>query len=117
MAVSHGVEAVRGYCVLPLRTLKNEVLSGITVALALVPEAVAFSFVADVHPLVGLHAAWIMGLVSSLIGGCPAMISGATGAVAVVAGAPADSVPARDMPGLRGFLAGRPRTSPAIFSP
>jgi SulP family sulfate permease len=54
------------------------------VALALVPEAVAFAFVAGVHPLVGLYAAFIVGLVTALIGGRPGMISGATGALAVV---------------------------------
>ncbi len=61
-----------------------EILSGLTVALALVPEAVAFAFVAGVHPLVGLYAAFIVGLITALIGGRPGMISGATGALAVV---------------------------------
>ncbi len=64
--------------------IKTEILSGLTVALALVPEAVAFSFVAGVHPLVGLYAAFIVGLITALIGGRPGMISGATGALAVV---------------------------------
>ncbi|MGR3290601.1 MAG: SulP family inorganic anion transporter [Paracoccaceae bacterium] len=64
--------------------LKTEVLSGLTVSLALIPEAVAFSFVAGVHPLVGLYAAFIVGLITALIGGRPGMISGATGALAVV---------------------------------
>lgn len=64
--------------------VKNEVLSGLTVALALVPEAIAFAFVAGVEPLVGLYAAFIMGFVTSLLGGRPGMISGATGAIAVV---------------------------------
>ena len=64
--------------------VKTELLSGLTVALALVPEAVAFSFVAGVHPLVGLYAAFIVGLITACIGGRPAMISGATGALAVV---------------------------------
>ena len=64
--------------------IKTEVLSGLTVALALVPEAVAFSFVAGVHPLVGLYAAFIVGLITALIGGRAGMISGATGALAVV---------------------------------
>ncbi|MBE7637833.1 STAS domain-containing protein [Sneathiella sp. P13V-1] len=59
-------------------------LSGLTVALALVPEAVAFAFVAGVHPLVGLYAAFLVGLITALIGGRPGMISGATGALAVV---------------------------------
>lgn len=63
---------------------KNDILSGITVALALVPEAVAFAFVAGVDPLVGLYAAFMVGLVTSLFGGRPGMISGATGALAVV---------------------------------
>ncbi len=64
--------------------LRIELLSGLTVALALVPEAVAFSFVAGVHPLVGLYAAFLVGLITALIGGRPGMISGATGALAVV---------------------------------
>ena len=64
--------------------LRIEILSGLTVALALVPEAVAFAFVAGVEPLVGLYAAFIVGLVTALIGGRPGMISGATGALAVV---------------------------------
>jgi len=63
---------------------KTETLSGITVALALVPEAVAFAFVAGVDPLVGLYAAFIVCLITSLFGGRPGMISGATGALAVV---------------------------------
>ncbi|MEO0497093.1 MAG: SulP family inorganic anion transporter [Pseudomonadota bacterium] len=63
---------------------KTEILSGLTVALALVPEAVAFSFVAGVHPLVGLHAAFMVGLITAVFGGRPGMISGATGALAVV---------------------------------
>ncbi len=65
-------------------TLKNDLLSGLTVALALVPEAVAFAFVAGVDPLVGLYAAFMVGLITSCIGGRPGMISGATGALAVV---------------------------------
>ncbi|GLS25856.1 SulP family inorganic anion transporter [Marinibactrum halimedae] len=64
--------------------VKNDVLSGITVALALVPEAVAFAFIAGVEPMVGLYAAFMMGLLTSLFGGRPGMISGATGATAVV---------------------------------
>ena len=63
---------------------KNDILSGLTVALALVPEAVAFSFVAGVDPLVGLYAAFMIGLITSIFGGRPGMISGATGALAVV---------------------------------
>lgn len=64
--------------------VKNDILSGITVALALVPEAVAFAFVAGVDPLVGLYAAFMIGLITSIFGGRPGMISGATGALAVV---------------------------------
>ncbi|HED32989.1 MAG TPA: SulP family inorganic anion transporter [Gammaproteobacteria bacterium] len=64
--------------------VQNEVLSGLTVALALVPEAVAFAFVAGVEPLVGLYAAFMVGLLASIFGGRPGMISGATGAMAVV---------------------------------
>ena len=64
--------------------IKIEILSGLTVSLALVPEAVAFAFVAGVGPLVGLYAAFIVGLVTSVFGGRPGMISGATGALAVV---------------------------------
>ena len=63
---------------------KNEILSGLTVALALVPEAVAFALIAGLSPLTGLYAAFMMGLVTSILGGRPGMISGATGAVAVV---------------------------------
>lgn len=65
-------------------SVKNDALSGLTVALALVPEAVAFAFVAGVDPMVGLYAAFIVGLVTSIFGGRPGMISGATGAMAVV---------------------------------
>ena len=64
--------------------MRIEILAGLTVALALVPEAVAFAFVAGVHPLVGLYAAFIVGLITAVIGGRPGMISGATGALAVV---------------------------------
>lgn len=63
---------------------KNEILSGLTVALALVPEAVAFALIAGLPPLTGLYAAFMMGFVTSILGGRPGMISGATGAVAVV---------------------------------
>ncbi len=64
--------------------IKNDLFSGLTVALALVPEAVAFAFVAGVDPLVGLYAAFLIGLITSIFGGRPGMISGATGALAVV---------------------------------
>mgnify|MGYP001454092558 FL=1 len=65
-------------------SLKNDLLSGLTVALALVPEAVAFAFVAGVEPLVGLYAAFMVGFITGVLGGRPGMISGATGALAVV---------------------------------
>lgn len=63
---------------------KAEILSGLTVALALVPEAVAFAFLAGVPPLVGLYAAFIICLITAIAGGRPGMISGATGAMGVV---------------------------------
>lgn len=68
----------------PKIDFKIELLAGLTVALALIPEAVAFAMIAGLSPLTGLYAAFVMGLVTSLIGGRPGMISGATGAVAVV---------------------------------
>ena len=64
--------------------MRIELLAGLTVALALVPEAVAFAFVANIHPLVGLYAAFLVGLITAVFGGRPGMISGATGALAVV---------------------------------
>ncbi|MBL4800319.1 MAG: SulP family inorganic anion transporter [Emcibacter sp.] len=67
-----------------LNRIRIESFSGLTVALALVPEAVAFAFVAQVNPLVGLYAAFIVGLITAFFGGRPGMISGATGALAVV---------------------------------
>ncbi|MEL7237589.1 MAG: SulP family inorganic anion transporter [Planctomycetota bacterium] len=63
---------------------KDDTLSGLTVALALVPEAVAFAFVAGVSPLIGLYSAFFMGAITAILGGRPGMISGATGAMAVV---------------------------------
>lgn len=63
---------------------KTEVLSGITVSLALVPEAIAFAMIAGFSPLTGLYAAFVMGFVTSILGGRPGMISGATGAIAVI---------------------------------
>ncbi|MFG0290363.1 MAG: SulP family inorganic anion transporter [Rhodopirellula sp. JB044] len=65
-------------------SVKNDVLSGLTVALALVPEAIAFAFVAGVSPLIGLYSAFFIGLITAVAGGRPGMISGATGAMAVV---------------------------------
>ena len=69
---------------LTIGQVRIEVLSGLTVSLALVPEAVAFAFVAGVDPLVGLYAAFMVGLITAVFGGRPGMISGATGALAVV---------------------------------
>lgn len=66
------------------QAIKNDILSGLVVAVALVPEAIAFSFIAEVSPIVGLYTAFILGLITALIGGKPGMISGATGSVAVV---------------------------------
>ncbi len=66
------------------QNIKNDVLSGALVAVALVPEAIAFSFIAGVSPIVGLYGAFIIGLITSILGGKPGMISGATGSVAVV---------------------------------
>ncbi|MEZ6137706.1 MAG: SulP family inorganic anion transporter [Pirellulaceae bacterium] len=66
------------------RSSKKDVLSGLTVALALVPEAIAFAFVAGVSPLIGLYSAFFLGLITAVLGGRPGMISGATGAMAVV---------------------------------
>ena len=63
---------------------KSEVLSGLTVSMALIPEAVAFALIAGLSPLTGLYAAFIMGIVTAIFGGRPGMISGATGAIAVV---------------------------------
>lgn len=66
------------------KSAKNDILSGLVVAVALVPEAIAFSFIAQVSPIVGLYAAFILGLITAIMGGKPGMISGATGAVAIV---------------------------------
>jgi len=66
------------------KNIKNDILSGALVAVALVPEAIAFSFIAGVSPVVGLYGAFIIGLITSILGGKPGMISGATGSVAVV---------------------------------
>ena len=67
-----------------MNNVKNDLLSGLTVALALVPEAIAFAFVCNISPMIGLYAAFIVGLITSILGGRPGMISGATGAVAIV---------------------------------
>ena len=84
-AVFGGVLSSEGSQIkISLPQIQIELLAGLTVALAMVPEAVAFAFVAGVHPLVGLYAAFIVGLITALIGGRPGMISGATGALAVV---------------------------------
>lgn len=75
-----GMKIFKNFTFNPLK----DTLSGLTVALALVPEAVAFAFVAGLPPIVGLYGAFIMGLVTAMFGGRPGMISGATGAMAVV---------------------------------
>ena len=67
-----------------IKDIKNNLVSGVTVSLALVPEAIAFALVAHVSPLTGLYAAFIVALITSAFGGRPGMISGATGAIAVV---------------------------------
>lgn len=65
-------------------SIKDDIFSGLTVALALVPEAVAFAFIVGISPIIGLYGAFMMALITALIGGRPGMISGATGAMAVV---------------------------------
>jgi sulfate permease, SulP family len=77
-------DSIEFYRLNPSRT-KNEILSGLTVAIAQVPESVAFSFVAKVDPIVGLYATFFLGIITALIGGRPGMVSGAAGAMAVVA--------------------------------
>ncbi len=67
-----------------IRDAKTNLLSGLTVALAMVPEAIAFALVAQVSPLTGLYAAVLVAFITSAFGGRPGMISGATGALAVV---------------------------------
>jgi SulP family sulfate permease len=64
--------------------IKDEVLAGLTTSFAMVPEVVAFAFVAGVNPLVGLYAAFTVGILTALLGGRPGMISGAAGSLAVV---------------------------------
>lgn len=66
------------------KNIKNDILSGALVAVALIPEAIAFSVIAGVNPVVGIYAAFIIGLITSIIGGKAGMISGATGAIAIV---------------------------------
>lgn len=84
MALFLLIKSIKNMKNLSSKQIKIELMSGLTVALALVPEAVAFAFVAGVHPLVGLYAAFMVGLITSVFGGRPGMISGATGALAVV---------------------------------
>ncbi|MGL5087974.1 MAG: SulP family inorganic anion transporter, partial [Cetobacterium sp.] len=67
-----------------IKDLKNEILGGITTSLAMVPETVAFSFVAGLSPIVGLHSSFVIGVVAALFGGRPGMVSGAAGSIAVV---------------------------------
>lgn len=63
---------------------KNDILAGITVSLAMIPEVVAFAFVAQIDPLVALSGAFIVGLIAAIFGGRPGLITGAAGAVAVI---------------------------------
>jgi len=77
-------DVLQNFQIRSLKQIKFDILSGLTVALALVPEAVAFAFVAGVEPLVGLYTAFMVGLITATIGGRPGLISGATGALAVV---------------------------------
>ena len=67
-----------------MKSLKKETLSGLTVSILQVPESVAFSYVAGVDPISGLHATFFLGLITAAVGGKPGMISGAAGALAVV---------------------------------
>ena len=81
--------------------IRTEILAGLTVSLALVPEAVAFAFVAGVHPLVGLYAAFIVGFITSLTGGRPGMISGVRGGRRTLLD-PMPALPAEVTPGIHG---------------
>ncbi|RAK70778.1 SulP family inorganic anion transporter [Hymenobacter edaphi] len=76
--------SVRAYLAQYQLNVKNEILAGLTTALALVPEVVAFALLAHISPLVGIGSAFIICLVTSIVGGRPGMISGAAGSVAVV---------------------------------
>lgn len=82
--ILQGLTSVFEFPIMSKNSVKNDLLSGLTVALALVPEAVAFAFVAGVEPMIGLYAAFMVGLITAIFGGRPGMISGATGAMAVV---------------------------------
>jgi len=64
--------------------IKNDILSGLVVALVLIPEAIVFSVIAGVSPIIGLYTAFILGIITALIGGKSGVISGLTGAIAVV---------------------------------
>jgi len=66
------------------KTIKNDVLAGMTVSLAMIPEVVAFAFVAQINPLMALSGAFMIGLITAIFGGRPGLISGAAGAVAVI---------------------------------
>ena len=78
------MQAIKRYFIPVAGKFHIDCLSGLTVALALIPEAIAFALVAHVSPLVGLYAAFFMCLTAALLGGRPGMISGATGSMAVV---------------------------------
>ena len=64
--------------------IKGDILSGIVVALALIPEAIAFLIIAGVDPMVGLYASFVIAVTIAFVGGRPGMISGATGAMALL---------------------------------
>ena len=78
------MQSLKNYLLPKGRHWNLDLLSGITVALALVPEAIAFALVAHLSPLTGLYAAFFMCLITAVFGGRPGMISGATGATAIV---------------------------------
>lgn len=65
-------------------SIKDDIFAGITVSLAMIPEVVAFAFVAHIDPLVALSGAFMIGLITATFGGRPGLISGAAGAVAVI---------------------------------
>jgi len=67
-----------------LSNIRNDLLAGLVVALALIPEAIAFSIIAGVDPKVGLYASFSIATLIAFVGGRPGMISAATGAMALV---------------------------------
>lgn len=63
---------------------KTEILAGLTVAMTMIPESLSFAILAGLSPLVGLYAAFLMGLITAIFGGRPGMVSGGAGATVVV---------------------------------